>query len=290
MRAPVKAVAAGGPDRPLLRSLLASELRARVASAVVLAAMALLSAFHGGWPLKVFWLLAGIAVAAEWTAVTRVEPLGPMRATAGLGLTLLAATALLQLGLAAGLAVLGGTAAVLLALGSGRRDGLWASAGLACAAVLVLVPPLVRDDPALGLSGLLWMFAVVWTTDVAAFFTGRRFGGPKLWPAVSPKKTWSGFGGGLLAGTAAGVATASVAARLGWPPVAGLSLVALVSAAASALSQLGDLGESALKRLFNVKDSGRLIPGHGGVMDRLDGFWSASLLVGLLLVPLHLFA
>jgi phosphatidate cytidylyltransferase len=262
---------------------MASELGVRLLSGLVLAAAALLAAVHGGWPFALFWLLAGIAVAAEWTAVTRLEPSGPIRAVTGVGLTVLTGAALLGAGAAwAVLASVGG-AVLLLAFGGGRHDRLWAVAGFAAAAVIVVVPPAMRNHPEFGLAGLLWMFAVVWTTDIAAYFTGRRLGGPKLWPRVSPKKTWSGFGGGLLAGTVAGVLTASVATRLGWSPVASPGLVAFLSAGASVVSQLGDLAESALKRHFEVKDSGRLIPGHGGVMDRIDGFWAVSLLVGLLL-------
>jgi phosphatidate cytidylyltransferase len=128
---------------------------------------------------------------------------------------------------------------------------------------------------------MLWMFAVVWTSDVAAYFTGRGLGGPKLWPAVSPKKTWSGFFGGLVGGTLAGLMVVSAATGLGWLPVAPLWAVALASALASVASQAGDLGESALKRRFGVKDSGQLIPGHGGAMDRLDGFWAVAVLAAL---------
>jgi phosphatidate cytidylyltransferase len=141
----------------------------------------------------------------------------------------------------------------------------------------------VRDHPALGIVGVLWLFAVVWTTDIVAYFTGRRFGGPKLWPQVSPKKTWSGFAGGLVAGTLAGLAVPVVARRWGWNPPLGLPALAMLSALASVVGQLGDLGESALKRHFGVKDSGRLIPGHGGVMDRLDAFWAVALLVGAIM-------
>jgi phosphatidate cytidylyltransferase len=263
--------------------LVASELGARVLSAVVLATAALLAAVLGGWPFALFWLVAGIAVAAEWTAVTRTEPSGPIRAATCVGLIILAVATFLDAGATWGLLGCLGGSALILALGAGRHDRLWATAGFAAAAVIVVVPPSMRGRPELGLAGLLWMFAVVWTTDIAAYFTGRRLGGPKLWPRVSPKKTWSGFWGGLVAGTIAGLLATSIATRLGWSPVASPALVALLSAVASVVSQLGDLGESALKRHFDVKDSGRLIPGHGGVMDRIDGFWAVSLLVGLLL-------
>lgn len=279
---------AGRPDGPHLRTWLGSELGARIVSALVLAGATLLASLQGGWLLTLFWLLAGIAVAVEWVGVTRVEPRGPVRAAVGLGLAVLAALTLLKPGILSSFGVLAGCASVVLALGATWRDRWRGLAGFACASVIVVVPPLVRDQPALGLAGLLWMFAVVWTTDIAAYFAGRRFGGPKLWPQVSPRKTWSGFAGGLLAGTAAGLLAAIAATRLGWDPIVSPALVVLVSAVASVISQLGDLGESALKRAFDVKDSGHLIPGHGGVMDRLDGFWSVSLLVGLLLASRYL--
>jgi len=146
----------------------------------------------------------------------------------------------------------------------------------------------VREHPRLGLVAILWMFAVVWLTDIAAYFAGRRFGGPKLWPRVSPKKTWSGFFGGLVAGVAAGGIVVLVAGRFGVAAPVSFAIVVLLSAVASVLSQLGDLGESALKRRFGAKDSGVLIPGHGGVMDRLDGFWAAAALIGLVLAGVQL--
>ena len=122
-------------------------------------------------------------------------------------------------------------------------------------------------------------FATVWTTDIFAYFCGRAIGGPLLWPRISPKKTWSGAIGGLIGGVAAGVAVAyaSGVGRLGIVGVMGLLL--------SVLAQAGDLFESAVKRRFGAKDASRLIPGHGGLMDRLDGFLVAAvaaLLIGLL--------
>jgi phosphatidate cytidylyltransferase len=263
---------------------MATELGARVVSAIVLALAALVSTWLGGWLFALFWLLGGIAVLAEWIAMTGVRPRLPLQI--GLGAALVLVT-LLSRGdagpAAAGLVALG--AIVLGALvARGARDRLWTVSGFAYAAVISVVPPLVRDHPELGVVGILWMFAVVWITDIAAYFTGRRLGGPKLWPRVSPKKTWSGFAGGLVGGTLCGFAVAWIASRSGWTPPVDFAVVVLVSAVASVASQLGDLGESAMKRAFGVKDSSRLIPGHGGVMDRLDGFWSVAALLGLLLL------
>lgn len=266
---------------------LPTELSTRIASAVVMIPIALVTAYFGGWPFALFWLAAGIAMLVEWTNMIRIEPRRPVQVVLGLGL----ASLTLLLFLDVGLAVSAASGLAFLVLGSllarGTRNKLWAASGFAYAAIIVIVPPLVREHPDLGLLGLLWMFAVVWATDILAYFTGRALGGPKLCPAISPKKTWSGFLGGLFAAAIAGVLVAWGARQLGWVHPFGLGTVALLSLIASVASQIGDLGESALKRRCDVKDSSHLIPGHGGVMDRLDGFWAVSLIMGLALFVVH---
>lgn len=281
-------VADAGAPRGGARLWLSSELGARIVSALVLAVVALLATYSGGWTFTLFWLAAGIVVAVEWVGMTRIEPARWIGWQLGIGLTL---TTLVYLVL--GLDSLGDAMiltvpvlATIVAIAATTRLAAhrrWAVGGLLYAAVIVIVPPVVRDHPELGLTGLLWMFAVVWTTDIAAFFAGRRFGGPRLWARVSPKKTWSGFFGGLSAGTVAGILVFVVASHRGWTPVASIGFVGAISALGSVVSQLGDLGESAMKRRCGVKDSGQLIPGHGGVMDRLDGFWALALLMGVIL-------
>jgi phosphatidate cytidylyltransferase len=147
----------------------------------------------------------------------------------------------------------------------------WMIAGLLYAGALLLASVTLRRDPALGFTALLFLFAVVWVTDIVAYFVGRAIGGPKLWVAISPNKTWSGALGGALGGTVAGLVTCRLA---------GLDLAAMlvvVTLALSIASQAGDLLESAIKRHFGAKDAGHLIPGHGGLMDRLDGFLTAAL-------------
>jgi phosphatidate cytidylyltransferase len=194
------------------------ELSARVLSGIVMIAVALLAAYQGGWLFAVFWLAGGTAMMAEWTNMTGVEPRRPVQVVFGLGLAAL--TVLLLAG--AGFWAIAACAFTFLVVGSllaqGANRKLWAASGFAYAAIIVLVPPIVRAHPNLGLIGLLWMFAVVWATDIAAYFTGRALGGPKLFPAVSPKKTWSGFCGGLLAAAVAGFLVAWGAQRSGQRP------------------------------------------------------------------------
>jgi len=146
----------------------------------------------------------------------------------------------------------------------------WLAAGVGYAAVLLFAPLILRRDPALGFAAIAFLFAVVWVTDIAAYFAGRALGGPKLWPAVSPKKTWSGAVGGTLAGIVAAILTVKL---LG---VSVSPMLVLVAGFLSVVAQAGDLLESAVKRHFGAKDAGSIIPGHGGVMDRLDGFLTAA--------------
>jgi phosphatidate cytidylyltransferase len=177
---------------------------------------------------------------------------------------------------AAGLALVAVPAALALLAGIARRPLRWIGLGLVylgvpCAAVILL-----RQAEPFGWAAILYVLFVVWATDIAAYFGGRTLGGPKLWPRVSPKKTWSGALSGLAAAVVAGGATAGLAT--GGSVRAGLVLAVPLSIA----SQAGDLLESALKRRFGAKDSGHLIPGHGGVLDRIDGLLGAAAMAGLL--------
>jgi phosphatidate cytidylyltransferase len=147
---------------------------------------------------------------------------------------------------------------------------LWLAAGAIYAGIFFVSMLILRSDPRLGLTVLIWLFALVWTADVAAYFAGRAFGGRKLWPAVSPNKTWSGAAGATIAGPVAG-ALVMIAAGLSLRPVHVVVMLAIVI-----VGQLGDLMESAIKRRFGVKDSSQLIPGHGGLMDRCDSLIAAA--------------
>jgi phosphatidate cytidylyltransferase len=155
----------------------------------------------------------------------------------------------------------------------------WAAGGVIYAGALLIAPAMLRSDPRWGLTALLFLFANVWATDIFAYFCGRAIGGPLLWPRVSPKKTWSGAVGGLAGGVAVSVAVAYASG------VGKLGIVGVMACVLSVLAQAGDLFESSVKRRFGAKDASRLIPGHGGLMDRLDGFIAAALaalLIGII--------
>lgn len=270
-------------EGPRAASPARSELGLRIISGIVLAAVALGVTWLGGPVFAAFWLAAGIAIAFEWIGMTRAEPRAILSALCAAGLAGLLVAYKLDAGWSSELAILILSLGGIVLVAESRRDRGWAVPGFLYAALVALVPVVVRDRPDLGALAILWIFGVVWTTDVAAYFTGRALGGPKLAPRVSPKKTWSGFLGGLAAATIVGTLVVHFGRRFDSDPAVGLVLVALASALASVASQIGDLGESALKRRFGAKDSGHLIPGHGGVMDRLDGFAAVALLCGVAL-------
>jgi phosphatidate cytidylyltransferase len=164
-----------------------------------------------------------------------------------------------------------------LVAGADPRARFWSGAGVLYAGALMASPVLLRASPAYGLPAILWLYAVVWTTDVMAYFGGRLIGGPKLWPRVSPGKTWSG----ALVGAASGALCGALVGVLGAPSRVPLVPFLILGLAASIVAQLGDLFESAVKRRFGAKDSSHLIPGHGGMMDRLDGFVAAAAFAAL---------
>jgi phosphatidate cytidylyltransferase len=253
-----------------------ADLGPRVISAVVLVALAIAALIAGGDWFVLFWMAACLAINWEWQGLVGGERRSARVALGGVGLAVSAALAHGG-AIAPGLAVLGAAAAAAAALaGPGKR--LWAAGGVIYAGSLLVSVCLLRDSPRAGLLSIAWLFAVVWGTDVFAYFGGRLIGGPKLWPRVSAGKTWSGTLTGAFAGALLGLAVA----RLADPASVNSLAVFVVSFVASGVSQLGDLAESAIKRHFGVKDSSRLIPGHGGVMDRLDGFIFACVFAALL--------
>jgi phosphatidate cytidylyltransferase len=257
----------------------AANLALRIASAAVLAPIVLAVTYVGGWPFLVLCALAAAGILWEWTHLTAkadIRSLAP-------GVTALAA-ALVLAGLdrpqaAAAAVVVGAGFAGAAAGKAGSAAGAWAAAGVIYSGIAFTGPAVLRQDPQWGLAALLFLFATVWSNDIFAFLCGRAIGGPLLWPRISPKKTWAGALAGLAGGVAAGVAVA-YASGIGKLGMAGVMALLL-----SVLAQAGDLFESAVKRRFGAKDASRLIPGHGGLMDRLDGFLVAAfaaLIIGII--------
>ena len=270
-------------------------LMLRVASAAVLAPVTLAISYAGGWTFLALCTIAAGGILWEWASL--VSHRAEARIMAPGWVALLAGMALISCHLpnAAWAAIGGGAlAAGLIVAAWPRGDGeaasgswgsafwgsaAWAAGGIVYAGALLLAPALLRGDPDWGLTALLFLFANVWITDIFAYFCGRAIGGPLLWPRVSPKKTWSGAVGGLVGGVAASVAVAYASG------IGRLGIVGVMALVLSVLAQAGDLFESAVKRRFGAKDASHLIPGHGGLMDRLDGFLVAALaalLIGMI--------
>ncbi len=248
------------------------DLLRRIGSGVTMAIIALVTAWLGGLAFAALWVAAGLLVLWEWNRLVGVRH-DAFALVAG-GIVVCLACLLIPLIPSAIIALMGVLAVCFL--NSSGQTRLWALGGIAYAALLSLGPIVMRADPQWGLAAIIWLFAIVWGTDVGAYFAGRTFGGPKLWPRLSPKKTWSGFIGGTLVGTLL---------ALGLMHLFGIAVkpvLILLTYGLAALSQGGDLMESAIKRHFGAKDASGLIPGHGGVMDRLDAFVVAATVAALI--------
>ena len=237
-------------------------LSTRIVAAAVLIPVAVAIAYAGGWLWTALVTLAAIGLFVEWLMVVGLAADKPVIAAGVTALTV--AGFCLAIGRidAALVALAVGLVAVAL-LTSERR--IWSAAGFIYAAVAEVASVLLRLDSTKGFVALIFVLLIVWVTDSGGFFAGRGIGGPKLWPRVSPKKTWAGAAGGF-------VASLAVAGLFAGFDLGKAGPLLLTAGALSVVSQLGDLFESAVKRRFGVKDSSQIIPGHGGLLDRLDGF------------------
>ena len=250
------------------------ELVLRTASALVLAPLAVVAAYLGGWPFTIFWGAAAMIVFWEWTSLVAG---GDRRAILMVG----GAAIILSLALA-GTGRLTGALVVIVMGAMGiaplapMQRRVWVAGAMPYAGAIGIAPVILRSDIQDGFIATMFLFAIVWATDILAYFLGRMIGGPKLLPRASPKKTWSGAIGGLTGAVIAAIAIAKTTGLAGW------WALALAGAVLSAFAQAGDLFESMLKRKFGAKDSGHLIPGHGGLMDRLDGFVVAAAVAALI--------
>lgn len=254
---------------------LPADLGKRAIAGLVMAAMAAVVIFLGGWYFAAVMMVVLILMAWEWARLTMSDS---RRRYAVVGVVLLP---LLLMGLlqhwvtaaptATQALVAGGIGAALLLVSMLliRRVGdwhqrLWAVVGIVYLGVPAVAFLALRDLPH-GMQLVFWLVIVVVATDVFAYLTGRSLGGPKLAPRISPGKTWSGLAGGVTGAVVLGAAAAGLG---GWGWLQGELFAAILALVA----QSGDLFESFIKRRAGVKDSGRLIPGHGGMLDRLDGY------------------
>lgn len=251
-------------------------LRVRVLSALVLALPALAAVYVGG---LLFDLLLGIVVllmAFEWDRLCA----GPRGASAKANdpatwalvaaiLAVIVAALLRVPALALWLTLAGFAAVFLIARGIDRRAPLLQALGALYIGIPFVALVWLRADPAVGAVTVFWLLGIVWATDTGALFAGRSIGGPKLAPVISPNKTWAGLAGGMLA---AAIVGGAFALWLG----SAVAPAALISAGLAVVAQAGDLVESLVKRHFGVKDSGTIIPGHGGIFDRVDGLLAVA--------------
>ncbi|WP_378950936.1 phosphatidate cytidylyltransferase [Mesorhizobium sp. ANAO-SY3R2] len=252
-----------------------SNLQIRAISAIVLGAVVLALTWLGGLPFRLMSSAMVIAIFYEWSRMARPRTEAPWAAGA-LGVlpeVLVVVFAAALLAGAPALYLLGLVVVFTLVLwvaGRMRGAGSWDAAGFGYAALSGLSLALLRGNDTPGLVAILFLFAVVWATDIFAYFVGRKVGGPKLAPAISPGKTRSGALGGAVGGVVAGLLLAFAAGT------GNLVAVGAVALLLSVVSQVGDLFESWVKRRHGYKDSGFIIPGHGGVMDRVDGLVAAA--------------
>ena len=243
----------------------------RVIVALVLAPVAVAIAYAGGWPWTALVTLAAIGLYGEWLTIIGAAHQRRVIISGVAGLAISGfCLGIGRIDAALVASVLGLAAVTLL---SPQRQ-IWTASGFFYATAALVASVLVRLDQGHGFVALIMVLLVVWVTDIGGYFAGRGIGGPKLWPRVSPKKTWAGAIGGFAASLA--VAGGFAAFGLGKT-----GPMLLLGAALSVISQLGDLFESWVKRRFGVKDSSHIIPGHGGLLDRLDGFVAAVVLAAI---------
>ncbi|SOC85722.1 phosphatidate cytidylyltransferase [Ensifer adhaerens] len=245
---------------------MSEELRLRILSAIVLAIIVLGATWIGGVYFAVLAVIIAALVYYEWTRITDAPAKDPEAYWVGwVAMALIGADILAEQGMDGWNEYLWSAVALVFVYALFRAKNRWNPAGIVYAGLTGISLAEIRGDDFMGFIAMIFIFAVVWGTDIAAYFTGRAIGGKKLAPSISPGKTWSGAIGGAVAAVVFGslVVLCYMKSVSAW--IVGLALVL------SVFSQIGDLFESFMKRRYKVKDSSHLIPGHGGVMDRIDG-------------------
>jgi phosphatidate cytidylyltransferase len=246
------------------------ELRHRTLSAIVMLVVVLAATWLGGIYFAVLAAVIGLTVFWEWSKMTGLAENSIRGIAAGWFSISVIALNVVAGDMTLSLPLLGGFTVTLVLATFVWRWSWWLAGGVLYAGACIVALASIRDDDAIGFVAMLFVFVIVWSTDILAYFVGRALGGPKLAPRISPGKTWSGAIGGTVAGVVGGYIVAFSYFSISglWIPFLALVL--------SVLSQMGDLFESFIKRRFGAKDSSHLIPGHGGVMDRVDGLATAS--------------
>lgn len=242
---------------------MSEELRLRIISGIIMAAVVLTATWIGGFAFRLLAAAIAVLVYYEWSTITQLVKVERL---SGWVMTALVALAVLAGWTGIAVVLLGTFLLVAFVLAIAAPEArVWFPAGLFYAGLSGISLAAIRGADETGLAAMLFVFALVWATDILAYFVGRTLGGPKLAPKISPGKTWSGAIGGTVSAVIAGSAVAL--------SLTDASPIWIVPAAfvLSVASQAGDLFESFIKRRFGVKDSSHLIPGHGGVMDRVDG-------------------
>lgn len=255
------------------------ELGLRLLSAIVLGTAVLFVVYLGGLAFSATLVFFALIMVYEWDQLCEERHFGPNGIAHGIftcGALFLVGAGLVGPALVVLLAGAASVAALALFLG---RPVIWPVLGLVYVALPCATAIWLREQGAHGMSVVLWSLVIVWATDTGAYLFGKSIGGSRLAPRISPKKTWAGLIGGTACGTLAGGAFAAITGLASIVILAGLSFILTFAAHA------GDLAESAIKRHFQVKDSGTLIPGHGGILDRVDGLvfvWPVMVVLSLL--------
>ncbi len=261
-------VGGGGP------AALPKDLLPRALSSGVLAAVALAATWVGDVFFTALVLSIGLIMSWEWSRIVKGGAIDTALVVHGA----VVGVAVVLAGIGkpywgVGLMLVG---SALVALVAARPRASMSALGVLYVGLPAISLVWLRGGDAHGAAAILFIFAIVWTTDIFAYVCGRMIGGPKLWPALSPRKTWAGTLGGVLFAALAGAALATL---LGTAAPVWLAGVAI---GLSIVAQIGDFAESALKRAYSVKDASSLIPGHGGFMDRMDGVVTAATAAALL--------
>jgi phosphatidate cytidylyltransferase len=270
----------GAPAAPSLAARLA-DLGPRLGSSAILIAVAIVSLRVGGLMFVLAWLAAALVVHYEWQRI-----IGGARQATRLAIgsaALIMAAILMRTGHTSLAALIVGLAALATARAANTDQRGWSGLGVLYSGSLIVSVVTLRKSFPFGELAIWWLFAVVWGTDVVAYFAGRLIGGPKFLPQISPSKTWAGTALGVIGGAFFGTLILALAARLTRleTPAPG-SVLFLLGLVTAAVAQGGDLFESWMKRRFGAKDSSNFIPGHGGLMDRLDGFIAAAVWAAVL--------